>query len=341
MHNSNSCHIKLTHTRLIDEVVREANKLQKRERVCLAFQGYRQHTGSDPFTIVFFSIREEKAPISFKDCIGRNMTFPFETCRTWQVSHCLIAFHVQSNAKSSLTDPQDISVHIKEAFLHIPSIGPHVMEGHYCLENSKNGDHILPGLWSNTIKPGDSIKMLMWPNLNTDHPLRCLYGPPPFGPPRQVAENIARQRRFLRIQNVLANTSPDMRGRMPPAAMPPMPRPAGPMGPPRLGVPRPPMPRFPPTGVSIVRRPRKISRNHMTAAEEKELTFVNFVEELERTKNMTVTDVLAKFTHLHDVLGQKYLEDWAVDNSHWDTSSDSDSDDSDTSSLGSVSIIDD
>lgn len=77
--------IQLTHIRLVDEVVREANRLQNRERVCLTFSEYRIVGGDDTFVIVFFSICEEKAPISFKDCIGRKMTLPFETCRTWEV----------------------------------------------------------------------------------------------------------------------------------------------------------------------------------------------------------------------------------------------------------------
>lgn len=79
--------IQLTCTRLVDEVVKEANRHQNRERVCLAFETYRrQDTGGDSFTIMFFSIREEEVPVSFTDCMGRKMTIPFETCRTWEVS---------------------------------------------------------------------------------------------------------------------------------------------------------------------------------------------------------------------------------------------------------------
>lgn len=71
---------------VIDEVVREANRLQKRERVCLAF---RRFEARDPrensLTLVFFSIREEKPPILFTDCTGRNMSVPYEICKTWEV----------------------------------------------------------------------------------------------------------------------------------------------------------------------------------------------------------------------------------------------------------------
>lgn len=77
---------------IIDDVVREANKLQKRERVCLAFQSYKHVQGQlegDDFTIVFFSICNDKAPVSLTDCIGRKLTIPFQICKTWEVSTCL------------------------------------------------------------------------------------------------------------------------------------------------------------------------------------------------------------------------------------------------------------
>lgn len=70
---------------MVDEMTREANRMQKRERVCLAFQiYYRQDRTS--FVVAFFSIRDEKPPISFTDCIGRKMSLPYEICKTWIVS---------------------------------------------------------------------------------------------------------------------------------------------------------------------------------------------------------------------------------------------------------------
>ncbi|KAJ4393065.1 hypothetical protein N0V93_002272 [Gnomoniopsis smithogilvyi] len=110
---------------IVDEVVQEANRLQKREKVCLAFKEYNVGDGNNTFVVVFFSLCEEKAPLAFKDCIGRKMTLPFETCRTWE---CM-------------------SMHIVEAFRLMPEIGLHVMEGHYSLEDAKSGEHIIPGLW--------------------------------------------------------------------------------------------------------------------------------------------------------------------------------------------------
>lgn len=72
----------------------------------------------------------------------------------------------------------------------------------------------------------------------------------------------------------------------------------------------------------------------MTRAEEKELTFVNFVEERERAKSMTATDMLAKYTQLQDIPGQGCIEDWTVEYTSSEYDSDSDS------SSGSESVVD-
>lgn len=39
----------------------------------------------------------------------------------------------------------------------------------------------------------------------------------------------------------------------------------------------------------------------MTPEEQAQLTFVNFVEELEKAKTITLSDLLSKFTYLKDV----------------------------------------
>src|ERR1700761_2986565 len=64
---------------------------------------------------------------------------------------------------------------IKQAFLHVDVIGPHVMEGHYDLLGP-NGEIILPGVWEVLLKPGWSICMHMWP-MKPKHPqhLESLY----------------------------------------------------------------------------------------------------------------------------------------------------------------------
>ncbi|KAI9367682.1 hypothetical protein BJX61DRAFT_547260 [Aspergillus egyptiacus] len=81
-----------------------------------------------------------KKPIKFKDCVGRKFTFPFELCCTWE----------------------GMAELIKQAFLYIEVIGPHVAEGHYDLIDP-NGDIIIPQVWDTVIEPGWSITMHMWP----------------------------------------------------------------------------------------------------------------------------------------------------------------------------------
>ena len=51
---------------------------------------------------------------------------------------------------------------IRQAFLHIEIIGPHVADGHYDLVGP-NGDIILPQVWDTVIEPDWTITMHMWP----------------------------------------------------------------------------------------------------------------------------------------------------------------------------------
>jgi hypothetical protein len=51
---------------------------------------------------------------------------------------------------------------IKQAFLHVDVIGPHVQEGHYDLIGP-NGDIILPSVWEKVVEPDWAITMHMWP----------------------------------------------------------------------------------------------------------------------------------------------------------------------------------
>src|SRR3569833_829934 len=64
---------------------------------------------------------------------------------------------------------------IKQAFLHVEVIGPHVQEGHYDLIGP-NGEIILPTVWEKVVEPDWAITMHMWPM--EKHPIR---GPPPPG----------------------------------------------------------------------------------------------------------------------------------------------------------------
>ena len=58
---------------------------------------------------------------------------------------------------------------IKQAFLHVDVIGPHVQEGHYDLIGP-NGEIILPTVWEKVVQPDWAITMHMWPMDKT--PLR-------------------------------------------------------------------------------------------------------------------------------------------------------------------------
>lgn len=51
---------------------------------------------------------------------------------------------------------------IKQAFLHVEIIGPHVAEGHYDLVGP-NGEIILPQVWETMVEPDWVITMHMWP----------------------------------------------------------------------------------------------------------------------------------------------------------------------------------
>ena|SRR4051812_41216494 len=68
---------------------------------------------------------------------------------------------------------------IKQAFLHVDVIGPHVQEGHYDLLGP-NGEIILPSVWERVVEPDWAITMHMWPM--DKNPLRG--GPPPGMPMR-------------------------------------------------------------------------------------------------------------------------------------------------------------
>lgn len=81
-----------------------------------------------------------KAPIKFKDAVGRKFSFPWHLCKTWKGMENLI----------------------KQAFLHVDVIGGHVQEGHYDLMGPE-GEIILPQVWDTMIKPDWEVSMHMWP----------------------------------------------------------------------------------------------------------------------------------------------------------------------------------
>ncbi|RDW70971.1 hypothetical protein BP6252_07534 [Coleophoma cylindrospora] len=82
----------------------------------------------------------KKKTIKFKDAVGRKFSFPFHLCQTWAGMEELI----------------------RQAFLHVDILGPHVADGRYDLIGP-NGEIILPQVWDKMIEPDWAITMLMWP----------------------------------------------------------------------------------------------------------------------------------------------------------------------------------
>lgn len=67
---------------------------------------------------------------------------------------------------------------IRQAFLHVDVIGPHVQEGHYDLVGP-NGEIILPQVWETMIEPDWAVTMHMWPMPEPPKPPPEAAGPPP------------------------------------------------------------------------------------------------------------------------------------------------------------------
>jgi hypothetical protein len=113
---------------------------------------------------------------------------------------------------------------IRQAFLHVEVIGPHVQEGHYDLIGP-NGEIILPQVWETMIEPDWAITMHMWPM--PDPPK----GPPgPPGPPPHHQFDPRRHSNSHRQGH---------------RAGPPGPPPSSHRGPPRAGPPPPPPANWP------------------------------------------------------------------------------------------------
>jgi hypothetical protein len=74
---------------------------------------------------------------------------------------------------------------IKQAFLHVDIIGPHVHQGHYDLVGP-DGEIILPQVWETMIQPDWAITMHMWPM-----PEPKEEAPPPPPPPHPIPMDAA------------------------------------------------------------------------------------------------------------------------------------------------------
>lgn len=70
---------------------------------------------------------------------------------------------------SFLTPLQGMEELIRQAFLHVENIGPHVQDGHYDLLGP-NGEIILPQVWETVVEPDWTITMHMWPMPEPEKP---------------------------------------------------------------------------------------------------------------------------------------------------------------------------
>jgi hypothetical protein len=108
----------------------------------------------------------KQAPIQFHDAVGRKFFFPYEMVATWSVSRQYSLFDITLGCSlfcHGADDlPQGLERLVREAFIHITVIGPHVYEGHYDLVEP-DGDIILPSVWEHVVVPGMSVTMHMWP----------------------------------------------------------------------------------------------------------------------------------------------------------------------------------
>ncbi|KAK5284527.1 hypothetical protein LTR20_000835 [Exophiala xenobiotica] len=83
---------------------------------------------------------ERKAPVRFKDAIGRNYNFPWERCCRWR----------------------DMEGLINQAFAHVDGLAEPVMAGRYDLIGPDK-EIIMPNYWESTIEPDMHITMMLWP----------------------------------------------------------------------------------------------------------------------------------------------------------------------------------
>jgi hypothetical protein len=88
----------------------------------------------------------DKPPLIFIDAMGRSFTLPWHLVKTWVGMKTLI----------------------RQAFVNIERIGPHVVNGRYHLIGP-HGQIILPQVWDTVVQPGWEIQMQMWP-LPSDPP---------------------------------------------------------------------------------------------------------------------------------------------------------------------------
>ncbi|CAO2649214.1 Nn.00g065990.m01.CDS01 [Neocucurbitaria sp. VM-36] len=119
--------VKAAHERALSEAMHAATELEKARKMAVEEAAKLRPDAPKP-------------PIKFKDAVGRKFSFPWHICKTWKGMEELI----------------------KQAFLHVDTIGPHVQEGHYDLV-APDGEIILPQVWETMVQPDWAVTMHMWP----------------------------------------------------------------------------------------------------------------------------------------------------------------------------------
>lgn len=84
---------------------------------------------------------------------------------------------------------------IKQAFLQVDVLGPHVQEGHYDLIGP-DGEIILPSVWEKVVQPDWAITMTMWPmdkspQIGPKHGIPGRHGHMPMAPPGRMPPGMA------------------------------------------------------------------------------------------------------------------------------------------------------
>jgi hypothetical protein len=100
---------------------------------------------------------EKRAPVRFKDAIGRSYNFPWERCCRWRVSE------LRGNEwRTGADNWQDMEGLIIQAFAHIENLAEHVMNGRYDLIGPDK-EIIMPNYWESTVEPDMQVTMMLWP----------------------------------------------------------------------------------------------------------------------------------------------------------------------------------
>ncbi|KAK6002065.1 hypothetical protein QM012_001703 [Aureobasidium pullulans] len=141
----------------------------------------------------------DKAPLKFTDAVDRSFTLPWHLVKTWKGMETLI----------------------RQAFVNIERIGPHVANGHYHLLGPNN-EIILPQVWDIIVQPGWDIKMQLWPLPPDPHDDKV----PPGGFPPEIPVVVEKPTRHNRVRTqVSGNRSAGKRASVGPAPPPPPPAP--------------------------------------------------------------------------------------------------------------------